>query len=79
MMTADMIRIVKLIFSMIKIVFNLVKKLHDGLMSPHWHIRIGTALLICFIIALIGGWIYAANPDIHREFTEWLKQIQGEN
>jgi len=73
------IGIVKLIFNMIKMIFSFIKQLHDGLMSPHWHIRVGSAMIICFIIALIGGWIYASNPDIHREFTEWLKQIQCEN
>ena len=73
------IGIVKLIFNMIKMIFSFIKQLHDGLMSPHWHIRVGSAMMICFIIALIGGWIYASNPEMHKELMEWLKPVHGEN
>jgi len=73
------IGMVKLIFTIIKMVFNLIKKLYDGLMSPHLYICLGAAMLICFIVAAIGACIYMANPELHKELMEWLKQIQGEH
>jgi len=40
---------------------------------------IGTILLICFILALIGACICVLNPELHNELMEWLKPVQGEN
>ena len=55
------IGMVKLIFSMIKMVFNFIQQLHAALTSPHWYIRLGAVILLCFIIASIGSCIYVSN------------------
>jgi len=54
----------KVIFKIIELIFKFIKLIHDGLTSQHWHVRIGTFLLVCLIVAFIGACIYMSNLEI---------------
>jgi len=56
----------KVVFKIIELLFKFIKLIHDGLTSPHWHVRIGTFILVCLIATFIGACIYMSNLEMQR-------------